>query len=58
MNNIDIELLTFINCLNLKVENIKDYLIRRDNNTIYVFNNYLEYKKYFIDNGFVFNNET
>ena len=52
-NNIDIEAILFMRILNLKEEKNKEYSsLECDNNIAYIFNDYNEYKDYFIKNDF------
>ena len=52
MKIIDLEALLLVSVLNLKVESNKVYSENCDTNLVYVFEDYNEYKNYFINNGF------
>ena len=52
MKRIDLDALLFLSMLNLKVEKDKIYSEDCDTRLVYIFDDYTEYKNYFINNGF------
>jgi len=52
MKKIDLDALLFVSVLNLKLEKDKVYSEDCDTRLVYIFNDYDEYKNYFINNGF------
>ena len=52
MKRIDLDALLFVSMLNLKVEKDKVYSEDCDTRLVYIFDDYDEYKNYFINNGF------